>query len=710
MVPLTAGTTYGTALRYLIIFSRNTGSSVKNTSINTASLSWNELGTPISEQFGDIYFSNQDGLEETRHVFLQGNHFPARFGTHVRSECVIAETGFGTGLNFLTLWQAFEQFRQATPNAKLQRLHYVSFEQFPLTKHDLNSAHNHWHELEKYSQELCFQWPEPVAGCHRIILAEGAITLDLWFGDINTLLPQTRQALHNKIDAWFLDGFAPSKNPQMWSDTLFQAMADSMRENGTFATFTVAGFVRRGLQNVGFEIKKVKGFGEKREMLTGIFPHPPATEFIPYYARPSATEHKDIAIIGGGVASALMALCCLRRGAKVTIYCKDPQPAANASGNRQGVLYPLLNGKSDELEQFFTQAFLFSHRYYKQLNQAGVAFTYQSSGVAQIIYSDKVRKKAERIINYSLPFTHLARYLSKEEINALCGLDINSDGLFYPQAGWLSPTELTTNALLFAKRLGATCLFKHQVTQIEKDDAGWNLIINQQNSDGCSQYIAQHDCIILANGQHITDFSQSAKFPISAVRGQVSHIPTTKNLSKLKTVLCYDGYFTPVDTQDNLHCVGASFRRDKLDLDVSHQEQEDNKWHLTHCLSKAKWTQDVDFSQNQARVGIRCTIRDHLPLLGEVPDFERLVIEYKHLDRFKRRKITPSLAPAFHQLYVFSALGSRGLCSAPLSAEILASQIFDEPFPVEDKILHALHPNRFWVRPLLRGKPIETKQ
>lgn len=681
---------------------------MNNSPIIPASLSWNELGTPISEQFGDIYFSNQDGLEETRHVFLHGNHFPPRFGTHVRSECIIAETGFGTGLNFLTLWQAFEQFRQNSPNATLKRLHYVSFEKFPLIRKDLQSAHGHWPELEKYSQALCSQWPRPLSGCHRIILADGAITLDLWLGDINALLPQMRQTLHNKIDAWFLDGFAPSKNPQMWSETLFQAMADSMRENGTFATFTAAGFVKRGLRDVGFEVKKIKGFGQKREMLIGTFSHQPSVEFTPYYARPCATQAKDIAIIGGGIASAFMALSCLRRGANVTLYCEDAQPAMNASGNRQGVLYPLLNGKSDELEQFFTQAFLFAHQYYENLHRQGVNFAYQWSGVAQLIYNDKMRKKAERIINHSIPFSELAQTLTKDEISILCGLEINHDGLFYPQAGWLSPTELTTSALQFAKQQGATLLFNHQVTQLDAKESNWHL--NVMHIDNEPPFIAQHDCVILANGHRITDFNQSKSLPISAVRGQVSHIPTTRTLSKLKTVLCYDGYFTPVDTQDNLHCVGASFRRDRLDLAISTKEQNDNQWHLAHCLSDAKWLEEVDFSQNQARVGIRCTIRDHLPLLGEVPDFEKLVTEYKHLDRFKRRKQIPSLAPAYHQLYIISALGSRGLCSAPLSAEILASQIFNEPFPVDDTVLYALHPNRFWVRPLLRGKAIETKE
>ncbi|MBI6529509.1 bifunctional tRNA (5-methylaminomethyl-2-thiouridine)(34)-methyltransferase MnmD/FAD-dependent 5-carboxymethylaminomethyl-2-thiouridine(34) oxidoreductase MnmC [Proteus vulgaris] len=683
---------------------------MNNSPINTASLSWNELGTPISEQFGDIYFSNQDGLEETRYVFLQGNHFPLRFSTHVRSECVIAETGFGTGLNFLTLWQAFEQFRQTSPNACLKRLHYVSFEKFPLTKNDLQSAHYHWPELEKYSKALCSQWPLPIAGCHRIVLADGAITLDLWFGDINALLPQTRQALHNKVDAWFLDGFAPSKNPQMWSETLFQSMADSMRENGTFSTFTAAGIVKRGLKSVGFEIKKIKGFGQKREMLTGVFPHSPSPEHLPYYARPHAIQAQDIAIIGGGIASTFIALSCLRRGAKVTLYCEDKQPATNASGNRQGVLYPLLNGKSDEIEQFFTTAFLFARRTYDNLSQAGIMFSHQWSGVAQLIYNDKVRKKVERILNHSASFREIARYLSQGEINTQCGLDINYEGLFYPQAGWLSPTELTTQALKYAQQLGLILHFNHQVTQIIKHGSSWCLDIVHHNDNHVTQIQSQHDCVILANGHRITDFTQSAKLPISAVRGQVSHIPTTKTLSKLKTVLCYDGYFTPVDNQDNLHCVGASFRRDRLDLTISSEEQEDNQYHLTHCLANTPWCFDVDFSQNNARVGIRCTIRDHLPLLGEVPDFENLLLAYTHLDRFKRRRQTPVLAPAYHQLYIISALGSRGLCSAPLSAEILASQIFNEPFPVEDSVLNALHPNRFWVRPLLRGKAIEVKK
>ncbi|MBO2887363.1 bifunctional tRNA (5-methylaminomethyl-2-thiouridine)(34)-methyltransferase MnmD/FAD-dependent 5-carboxymethylaminomethyl-2-thiouridine(34) oxidoreductase MnmC, partial [Providencia rettgeri] len=153
---------------------------MKKNAVQTARLSWNDEGTPMSEQFADIYFSNQDGLEEARHVFLQGNHFPDRFATHPFTTCVIAETGFGTGLNFLALWQSFKQFKAENPNAKLQQLHFISFEKYPLTQSDLMTAHQCWPELSSFSQSLCENWPQTLPGNQRIMLENGSVILDLW--------------------------------------------------------------------------------------------------------------------------------------------------------------------------------------------------------------------------------------------------------------------------------------------------------------------------------------------------------------------------------------------------------------------------------------------------------------------------------------------------------------------------------------------------
>lgn len=243
---------------------------MKQYAIQPATLEFNAEGTPVSRDFDDVYFSNDNGLEETRYVFLGGNRLAERFPVHSHPLFIVAESGFGTGLNFLTLWQAFDSFRSAHPQATLQRLHFISFEKFPLTRDDLALAHQHWPELAPWAEQLQAQWPLPLPGCHRLLLDRGRVTLDLWFGDINELTDQLDATLNQTVDAWFLDGFAPAKNPDMWTPNLFNAMARLARPGATLATFTSAGFVRRGLQEAGFTMQKRKGFGRKREMLCGV--------------------------------------------------------------------------------------------------------------------------------------------------------------------------------------------------------------------------------------------------------------------------------------------------------------------------------------------------------------------------------------------------------------------------------------------------------
>jgi tRNA 5-methylaminomethyl-2-thiouridine biosynthesis bifunctional protein len=242
---------------------------VSDTLIQHAVLNWNEQGTPVSSEFDDVYFSNQDGLEETKYVFLQGNRIPERFNTHENSKFVVAETGFGTGLNFLTLWDSFRRFTATYPQAVLKQLHFISFEKFPLKREDLAAVHQHWQQFAELSEELRQALPAATSGCHRLHLNNNQVILDLWFGDVNQLITTLDNNTNGKVDAWFLDGFAPSKNPDMWSPLLFRRMAQLAAENGTFATFTAAGFVRRGLQEAGFNVARIKGFGQKREMLVG---------------------------------------------------------------------------------------------------------------------------------------------------------------------------------------------------------------------------------------------------------------------------------------------------------------------------------------------------------------------------------------------------------------------------------------------------------
>lgn len=203
-----------------------------------------------SEQFDDVYFSAIDGLAETRHVFLDGNNLPAAW--EGREKFVIAETGFGTGLNFLAVWKLFEE--TAAPD---QKLHFISVEKFPLSDQEIEKALMPW-------KEKLPQYQIPVKEGLKNV--SDSISLALHIGDVNDVLP----ALSEDVDCWFMDGFKPSSNPEMWTDTVFQNMARLTKPGGTFATFTAAGFVRRGLQEAGFDVYKVPGFGTKREMLTGV--------------------------------------------------------------------------------------------------------------------------------------------------------------------------------------------------------------------------------------------------------------------------------------------------------------------------------------------------------------------------------------------------------------------------------------------------------
>nr|WP_220470675.1 bifunctional tRNA (5-methylaminomethyl-2-thiouridine)(34)-methyltransferase MnmD/FAD-dependent 5-carboxymethylaminomethyl-2-thiouridine(34) oxidoreductase MnmC [Enterobacter sp. RHBSTW-01064] len=665
---------------------------VKQNAIQPANLEFNAEGTPVSRDFDDVYFSNDNGLKETRYVFLDGNQLGARFPAHPRSLFVVAESGFGTGLNFLTLWQAFDRFHAAHSEATLQRLHFVSFEKFPLTLHDLQLAHQHWPELAAWAEQLQAQWPPAVGGCHRLILDGGRVTLDLWLGDINELTDQLDDSMNQKVDAWFLDGFAPAKNPDMWSQHLFCAMARLARPGATLATFTSAGFVRRGLQEAGFTMRKTKGFGRKRDMLVGTMEQTlnvPAQA--PWFSR-RASASREVALIGGGIASALLSLALLHRGWQVTLYCADEAPATGASGNRQGALYPLLSAHDPALFQFFPAAFTFARRLYDLLP---VDFDHDWCGVTQLGWDEKSQQKIAQMLSLGLPEA-IARAVTAQQVTETAGVDTRCDGIQYPLGGWLCPADLTAAVMTLAQSRGLMVHYAHTVESLSRTER-WNL----RFADGKA---AQHASVVLANGHNISQFIQTETLPVYPVGGQVSHIPTAPELSKLRQVLCYDGYLTPQNPSNGHHCIGASYHRGETEMRYSDADQQQNRQRLVDCFPDAAWAKEVDVSEGEARCGVRCATRDHLPMAGSVPDYEATLAAYQDL---ADNRDTAVSAPVYPELFMLGGLGSRGLCSAPLLAEVLAAQMSDEPIPLDRITLAGLNPNRLWVRKLLKGKKVK---
>ena len=666
--------------------------------IQHAKIHFNQENTPVSDKFDDVYFSNQDGLAETHYVFLEGNQLWERWVNYQEAHFVIAETGFGTGLNFFAVTTLFREFRQKHPDSPLKRLYFTSFEKYPLPLDALQQAHLAYPQFSHLAQHLQQNWLNPIQGCYRFHFDE--TTLDLWFGDVAENLPQLGDYMNDKIDAWFLDGFAPSKNPDMWNEQLYQQMFRFTKPQGTFATFTAASAVRKGLENAGFDITKRKGFGKKRECLSGQKTHEKLTALSApwFHSQPANLNEQDIAIIGGGIASLCTAISLIKRGAKITIYCEAEQTALNASGNKQGAFYPQLSDDNERNIRFYIHAFAYGHQFLQWAIQQQIEFEHEFCGVALCAYNEKAESKLNKIAELNLP-SDLYQSLSQTELSEKVGLPLPFGGSFIPQGAWLAPRQLVQHAFAFLEKQGVQIKTSQKVTTLSQTENGWQ-ITTAENKTFC------HEVVVLANGHKLTEFEQTQKLPLYPVRGQVSQIPTSANLLKLKTVLCYDGYLTPVDQAKTSHCIGASHVRDNATREFSLTEQQENQQKIQQNIPE-DWTKEVDTSGNLARIGVRCSVRDLTPMMGAVPHFSAQQTQYQNLFNLRRRKQPIEQAENYPNLYLIGALGSRGLTSAPFLGETLASLIYDEPLPMSEDLIHNLMPNRSWVRRWLKGAEVK---
>ncbi|MGO1247358.1 MAG: bifunctional tRNA (5-methylaminomethyl-2-thiouridine)(34)-methyltransferase MnmD/FAD-dependent 5-carboxymethylaminomethyl-2-thiouridine(34) oxidoreductase MnmC [Oceanisphaera sp.] len=689
--------------------------------ITTARLDWNSQGTPVAAAFDDVYFYSGQGLAESRYVFIEQNNLVHRWLQHDSPLFVVAETGFGTGLNMLATWHAFIHYRQQHPKGNTQRLHLISVEKFPLTHYDLQQALSQWPELSTLSERLLAQYPVAVNGCHRLWLDDN-VSLDLWLGDVAQVLPNMEAGLAGKVDTWYLDGFAPSKNPEMWTQDLFENIARLTRNGATLSTFTAAGFVRRGLTEAGFDIQRPTGFGRKRNMITGTRRSQPRKPYSEpwFWRRPgqistaapentsplsgSPTQHT--VIVGAGIAGASLAYALTRRGQSVTLIEQGAEPAMGASGNRQAAVYPLLNSEHDTLSQIYLQSFLYGRRMLSPLmKEHQVAHDWCS--VVQLAFNEK---SAIKVANILTPFNcDIVLPLTSDQVNQRTGINANLAGIEYPLAGWVCPLELTKALIAAAHQSGLLrCQYHTKLHSLhQQENQQWQLQVTHStpasnkvehsSAEPVNSLLA--DNVLLATGHQVRDLLQTHKLTVSSVRGQVNYQPSTPTLAGLKTVICYDGYLTP--QWQGSHCVGASYAHDQEALEYQTSDEQDNLDKLNRTLPTLH---DVKPSPGAGRVSVRAVCRDHLPLVGAAPHKCQQLQQYQ--DMPQRHKESLPLAVDYPGLYVMSALGSRGLCTAPLLAEVLVAQLLDEPYPLTREQLASLNPNRLWLRKRLKGKPV----
>ncbi|MEE4134047.1 tRNA 5-methylaminomethyl-2-thiouridine biosynthesis bifunctional protein MnmC [Pseudomonas viridiflava] len=652
-----------------------------------AQIDWDEQGNPHSRTFSDVYFSTESGLEETRHVFLVQNDLRRRF-TELPEDgrLIIGETGFGTGLNFLCAWQLFEEC--ARPGTRLQ---FVSVEKYPLSRDDLQRALALWPELAAFADPLLDQYVAVHEGFQRMVFDQGRITLTLLIGDALDMLPQ----LDGQIDAWFLDGFAPAKNPEMWTPELFAELARLSTTATTIGTFTSTGWVRRALNAAGFKMKRVPGIGHKWEVLRGTFiawpeeaiPVPAAK---PWFARPPALHNERKAlVIGAGLAGCATAESLANRGWQVSLLERHAAPALEASGNPQGVLYLKLSAHGTALSQLILSGFGHTRRLLERL-QRGV--NWDGCGVLQLTFDDKEGKRQAQLAE-AFPES-LLHLLDQSAAQARSGIRLASGGLFYPEGGWVHPPALCDRQ---ATHPNIRLIAHHEALELRQVGGQWQAWDNERLIDSAP-------VVVLAGAADIKQFPQSADLPLKRIRGQITRLPETEASTALSTVVCAEGYVAPARLGE--HTLGASFDFNSVDLTPNLADHLGNLQMLeeiSHDLVERLEAADLPPEHLQGRAAFRCTSPDYLPIVGPLANREAFLDAFAALGKDARQ--VPNVAcPWLDGFYVNSGHGSRGLITAPLCAELLAAWLDNEPLPLPRSVAEACHPNRFALRGLIRGE------
>ena len=576
----------------------------------------------FSDQYDDVYFSRDGGMEETRHVFLDGCGLTAKGFGYAHN--VIAETGFGTGLNALMAWKLFEE--QYRPG---QTLDFISFEKHPLTAQDIETALQGWAgALSPYLGRLCARLPLRVNGVHPIRLSPH-FRLILVYGDLNDTMPR----LDSQVDYWFLDGFTPAKNPDMWGDTLFNNMARMSHQDTCYATFTAAGRVKNGLKQVGFTIEKRKGFGKKRDMLCG--------RFTQNRQRQSQTHPEKVAIIGAGLAGLTLSRALSTLNIDHMVYHSDPIGGA-ASGNRLGMINPKLTAKPTPHSDYYSSAFSFALQTYQTL-QKEQDIGFMPHGSLHLQISEDKQRRFNGYINHLGWHTDHIHMLDADEAGRRAGVKLNSPALFYPDAAVASPRKIGT---ALAKQTQ-----QRKLSKILYNNGLWQIFEGESVIDEASH-------IIIAAGTGTQAFCPDLAHALSATRGQVSHVTLPV---PPKTNICFGGYVTPA-LADGVSMLGATFQPWDDDPTVRQDDHHSNIQNWVEVSHQAE--QDIHI--NNGWTGFRTSSKDRFPVIGRL-----------------------------NGLMINTAHGSHGLTSAPYAAEILLSHLSGQTIPCFREVGKALSPDRF---------------
>ena len=533
-------------------------------------LTWKDDGTPVDPRVDDVYYSVEDGLAESRAVFLSGCGLPEAWSE--TSSFTIAELGFGTGLNFLAAWQ---MWRAQRPDSGW--LNFVSFEGYPLDAEDVARALLPWPELADLAAKLVEKWPARAAGTRQITWPKERLTLTLHIGQIDTVLPQADL----RANAWFLDGFSPAKNPAMWGDWLWPELARKSSPRARVATFTVAGAVRRGLTSAGFKVERKPGHGRKRQRLEAVYDA----------ASDRTTSQKPgpaprIAVIGAGIAGACAARALHERGAEVTVFDAASRPAEGTSGNPLALVMPRLDAGDTIQARLLIDAYLHAQAFYRGRPGCTIAETVH-----------RPRDMAEK--------QRFQKLLSDPPLGLELLEAINGGGVLHKASIVIQPAHLLP-ALL------------------DQLEVRWRtpaqIDFNDRSVNG-----TPFDVIILANG-----WAMGEVCPDLSLTGRLGQIEWVESNIDAPASALASGHYAIAS--GSLRLWGATFGAHGGGAPAISEFARAENMAALEALSPY-WQQDAKTLPGGSRAGVRATTADRLPLIGPMPDAVALSADRGQLER-----------------------------------------------------------------------------
>jgi tRNA 5-methylaminomethyl-2-thiouridine biosynthesis bifunctional protein len=530
-----------------------------------AGLRFTPQGVPYSAPFDDVYHSAGGGPAQALHVFLRGNGLPQRWAG--RERFVVLETGFGAGINFLVTWQAWRH-----DPGRCRRLHFVSIEKHPFALDDAKQIYRHYPELRREAAELEARWPTLVPGAQRIEFDRGQVVLTLFLADV-----KVARDLRLQADALYLDGFAPAKNPDMWSPALMRSLARLAAPGATAATWSVAASVRHALEETGFVVEKRPGFGDKREMLVARYNGP--ARILPIRRIRNAT------VVGAGLAGAAVCERLCARGWSVTLLERHSGPAREASGNHAGAFHPLVTPDDSVFARVTRAAFLASLHRWSVLD--GVRW--DACGLLQLARDAKEASSQRRsIAALGLPPDYAA-LVTRDEASAHAGVPVSAEGLWFPRGGWVQPGALA-EALLFACGARLERCFNTEARSLPEGKA-----------------------VVLANSAEAPRLHPLPHLRLRRVRGQVTYVPADR-IDAPRAAVLRGGMVLPA--VDGLCVVGATY--DLEDEDPAPRVEG----HAANLERAARILPGFAFDPAavDGRVAFRAVTADRLPVAGRMQE------------------------------------------------------------------------------------------